>query len=41
MDFYDAPFLSGFLRRLENLENENCHGKVMEHETLAKSHGIL
>ena len=25
---------------LENLENENCHGKVMECETLAKSHEI-
>ena len=31
---------SGFPRRLENLENENGHGKVMEHEKLAKSHGI-
>ena len=26
---------------LENLENENGHGKVMEREKLAKSHGIL
>ena len=32
---------AGFPRRLENLENESGHGKVMEHETLAKSHGIL
>ena len=32
---------SGFPRRLENLENENGHGKVMKHEKLAKSHGIL
>ena len=31
----------GRLRRLENLENENGHGKVMEHEKLAKSHGIF
>ena len=23
-----------------NLENENGHGKVMEHEKLAKGHGI-
>ena len=30
-----------FLQRLENLENKNGHGKVMEHETLAKRHGIL
>ena len=29
---------TGFPRRLEN---ENGHGKVMEHEKLAKSHGIL
>ena len=28
----------GFPRRLENMENENGHGKVMEHEKLAKSH---
>ena len=27
--------------RLENLENKNDHGKVMEHEKLAKSQGIL
>ena len=33
--------LAGFPRRLENLENENGHGKVREHEKLAKSHGIL
>ena len=32
---------SGFPRRLENLENENGHGKVMEPKKLAKSHGIL
>ena len=24
-----------------NLENESGHGKVMEHDKLAKSHGIL
>ena len=33
--------LTGFLQRLENLENENGHGKVIERENLAKSHGIL
>ena len=32
---------TGFPHRLENLENENVHGKVMEHEKLAKSHTIL
>ena len=32
---------TGFPRRLENLENENGDGKVMEHEKLAKSHGIF
>ena len=26
---------------MENLENENGNGKVMEHTKLAKSHGIL
>ena len=26
---------------MENLENENGHGKAMEHEKIAKSHGIL
>ena len=31
----------GFMQRLENLENQNGHRKVMEHEILAKSHGIL
>ena len=46
VDFYTVVrycygVLSGFPRRLENLENENGHGKVMEHEKLAKSHGIL
>ena len=30
--------MTGFLRRMEN---ENGHGTVMEHEKLAKSHGIL
>ena len=30
-----------FPRRLENLESENGHGKVMGHEKLTKSHGIL
>ena len=33
--------LTGFQRRLENLENGNDHGKVIEHEKMAKSHGIL
>ena len=33
--------LAGFPQRLGNMENENGHGKVMEHEKLAKSHGIL
>ena len=32
---------SGFPWRLENLENKDGHGKVMEHAKLAKSHGIL
>ena len=32
---------SGFPQKLENLGNENGHGKVMEHEKLAKSHRIL
>ena len=32
---------SGFPRRLENLENKSSHGKVMEHEKLAKGHRIL
>ena len=32
---------TGFPRRLENLENENGHGKVMEHEKIAKNQGIL
>ena len=27
-------------RRLENLENKNGHGKVIEHAKLPKSHGI-
>ena len=36
-----AKDIAGFPQRLENLENESSHGKVMEHETLAKSHGIL
>ena len=31
-------YMSEFPQRLENLENENGHGKVMEHEKLAKSH---
>ena len=29
--------MTGFPRRLENLENEDGHGKVMEHEKLVKS----
>ena len=32
---------SEFSRKLENLENGNGHGKVIEHDKLAKSHGIL
>ena len=32
---------TGFQRRLENLENENGHGKIIEHEKLTKSNGIL
>ena len=28
----------GFPERLKNLENENDHGKVMQHATFAKSH---
>ena len=28
------------LENLDNLVNENGHGKVMEHEKLAKRHGI-
>ena len=31
----------GSHRDWKNLENENGHGKVMEQEKLAKSHGIL
>ena len=29
------------MENLEILENQNGHGKVMEHENMAKSHGIL
>ena len=29
-----------FPQRLGNIDNENGHGKVMEHEEIAKSHGI-
>ena len=32
---------AGFPRRLETLENENGHRKVMEHEEMAKSNGML
>ena len=32
---------TGFLQRLETLENESGHAKVMEHEKMTKSHGIL
>ena len=39
--FLKALFKAGFPRRLENLENENGHGKVTEHEQLAKIHGSL
>ena len=28
-------------QRLENLENKNGPGKVMEHEKLTKNHGLL
>ena len=40
---YDVQLvnITGFLLRRENLENENGHGTVIEHENLAKSHGIL
>ena len=31
----DTSYHEGFPRRLENLENENGHGKVMEHNKLA------
>ena len=34
-------YISRFPRRLENLENESGHGKVMEQKKNAKSHGIL
>ena len=34
------PHGSGFPQRLEILENKNGHGKVIEHEQLAKGHGI-
>ena len=34
----EISVISGFPRRLEN---ENGHGKVREHEQLAKGHGIL
>ena len=36
--------IAGFpqiLEALENLEEESGHGKVMEHDKLAKSHGIV
>ena len=33
--------VSGFPCRPENLQNENGHGKGMEHDELAKSHEIL
>ena len=36
-----ASGLEGFPQRLENLENESTHGKFMEDENMAKSHGIL
>ena len=29
------------LRELDNLKNEDGHGKVMEHHKFANSHGIL
>ena len=32
---------TGFPQRLENMENESSHGKVLEHETVAKGHAIL
>ena len=32
---------SGFPQRLENLENENGHGKIMKHKKLVKSHGMF
>ena len=33
--------MTGFPRRLEKIEYKNGHGKIMEHEKVAKSHGIL
>ena len=32
---------SAFPQRLENLENENGHGKALEHDKLGKSHGTF
>ena len=40
-EFVGKLFSTGFPRRLETLENENGHGKVMKHEKLDKRHGIL
>ena len=34
-------YTTGFTQRLENLANDNGHGKAMERDKLAKSHGIL
>ena len=34
--FFKFSCVTRFPRRLENLENEDGHGKVMEHEKLAK-----
>ena len=34
-------WISGFPLRLENLENENGYGKVMEHDKFANTHGIF
>ena len=41
LDWQPPSVYQGFPRRLESLKNENGHGKVMEHETLVKNHGIL
>ena len=37
----DSVLIDRVPGRLENLENEIGHGKVMEHGKFAKSHGIL
>ena len=34
-------YCTGFPQRLKKLENNSSHGKVIEHEKLAKSPGIF